>query len=64
MAERKFLVQSGYGRGSYETRYALDTLGEAVRWYEGINTHSGHKKRLVDPEGKVLDRYISEGRKR
>lgn len=59
-AGKRFVVQTGKGRGAYEVRYALDTLGEAEFWYAGLNTHSGYKKRLVDTVArKVLRRYIS-----
>lgn len=54
-------VQVGKGRSHYRTRYTLNSQGQAERYYDGLNTHSGHKKRLVAPDGKIMRRYISDG---
>lgn len=61
--EGKWLVQVGKGRGSYTTRYAL-TGGpiynsRAMLYYSSLNTHSGHKKRLVNPNGIVVAHCIT-----
>lgn len=56
----RYQVQDGKGKSSYQVRYSFDTLSQAERWYAGINTHSGYKKRIVDTStGKVVNRYIS-----
>lgn len=60
----KFLVQDGYGRGAYSNRYSVETEGQAYALYNAINTHSGHKKRIVDPDGVTVARYISTGHRR
>lgn len=57
-------VQTGYGKGQYRTRYTLNSEGAAGRYYECISTHSGYKKRLVSPDGRVVRRYISDGHRR
>lgn len=54
-------VQVGKGKGHYRDRYLLNSQGAAERYYDCLNTHSGHKKRLVAPDGKVVRRYISDG---
>lgn len=55
----KYLVQTGKERGAYRTRWAFDRESQAVLWYNGINTHSGFKKRIVAPDGKVLARVLT-----
>jgi hypothetical protein len=54
-----YKVQDGYCKGAYRTRWEFDNEQQAIRWYNGINTHSGFKKRLVAPDGKVLARVIT-----
>jgi len=56
-------VETGYGKGAYELRYKFEDneMERAQMHYDGINTHSGYKKRLVGPDGKVIARYISTG---
>jgi hypothetical protein len=55
----KWRVQIGKGKGSYSDKYVFDSLITARIWYSGINTHSGYKKRLIDPNGKVVHRNIT-----
>lgn len=52
-------VQVGKDKGSYRERYTLEREGQALAWYMGINVHSGYKKRLLDPEGRVVARVIT-----
>lgn len=55
-----YLVQVGRGeKGSYKTRYELEKRGQAIMYYNGINIGRGYKKRLIDPDGKILDRQFS-----
>ena len=55
----KYVVQIGKGaKGSYRTRYAVDSLGQADLLYRGINIGNGYKKRLVDTStGLTLARF-------
>jgi len=55
----KWIVQDGYRKGKYSNRYTLDTEREAYFWFNGINTHSGYKKRLISPAGKVVARVTT-----
>lgn len=43
------LVEIGKGKGSYEVKYSFCRHEEnrALVHYNSLNTHSGHKKRLV-----------------
>jgi hypothetical protein len=55
-------VQTGKGKGKYAPRYTFDNALEAWYWYRGINTHSGHKKRLLRHDGglvTVVARHLS-----
>lgn len=54
-----FKVQTGKGRGKYQTRYSLSSREQAEMYYAMLNIHSGFKKRLVSPDGVVIARYIS-----
>ena len=54
-----FLVQVSKGKGSYKTRYSTSTYSEAVRWYNGLNVHSGYNKRIVHPDGAILHRTLT-----
>lgn len=61
MSTRRYLVQSGYGKGAYKTRWSFDTMAQAYAWYCGINTGNGYKKRLVDSKrGITFYRQISQ----
>ena len=49
-SETDFLVQVGYKRGAYVTRYSFKgNLHQAVLYYRGINIGRGYKKRLLAP---------------
>lgn len=56
-----WLVQVGYGKGSYRTKYSFrsDQPSRAMLHYASLNTHSGHKKRLVNPNGQVVARVLT-----
>lgn len=46
----EFLIQVGYKKGSYNTRYKIvGNFAQAVLYYRGINVGKGYKKRLVMP---------------
>jgi hypothetical protein len=59
----KWLVQVGKGRGSYTTRYTFTGNkihnSRALLYYSSLNTHSGGKKRLINPDGKIVARVIT-----
>lgn len=57
----KWRVQVGKDKGSYKDRYTfpLNRSEQAVFWYNGINVHSGYKKRLVNPEGVVIRKELT-----
>ncbi len=57
----KWRVQVGYKKGAYKDRYTLpsDKPNLAHVYYNGLNTHSGYKKRLVGPDGTIVLRYLS-----
>ena len=54
-----YKIQVGHGKSSYTTKWEFDSQLTAWRWYDSLNTHSGAKKRLIGPEGEVLDRQIT-----
>jgi hypothetical protein len=54
-----YTVEVGKGRSSYRVRYRLDSLTHAVMYYNGLNVHSGYKKRLRGPNGEVLRQVIT-----
>lgn len=54
-----FLVQVGRYKSAYKTKWSFDTLSQASLWYKSLNIGNGYKKRLINPEGKVVSRYIS-----
>ncbi len=56
---REWLVQLSKGKGSYETRHRTTREGQARILYEGYNVHSGFNKRLIDPDGNVVDRVLT-----
>ena len=53
-----WLVQVSKGKGSYRTKYALETEGQALVWYHGINNFGPYNKRLVAPDGRVVQRQM------
>jgi len=54
-------VQVGRRKGSYATRYTLETHEQAAFYYRGLNIGNGYKKRLVDVRArKIIARYISD----
>ena len=57
----KWRVQDGYERSAYEDRWTFpaDKRTQAMKWYNGLNTGNGYKKRLIDPNGKIVARYLS-----
>lgn len=62
-SETIFLVQIGKGKNKYRTKYELKgNFGQAFLMYQGLNVHSGYKKRLVMPSSKapIIARYISQ----
>lgn len=48
-------------RGTYRDKYtfAADDRQMAALYFHSINVHSGFKKRLVDPDGKVVNRVLT-----
>lgn len=52
-------VQVGFGRGAYKLKYNCTSSAKAIFWFNGLNTHSGYKKRLVDANGRVIARVIT-----
>lgn len=62
MAKHIFLVQTGKGKGSYQTQYSFTVNGmhssQAWLYYSSINSHSGYKKRILC-DGKVIHRVIT-----
>jgi len=42
-----YLVQDGFGKGSYRTRWEFTDENLAIKYFNSINVHSGFKKRLV-----------------
>jgi hypothetical protein len=57
--QKMWKVQTSKGKGSYLTRYTFETKDQAILYYDSIVVHSGHKKRLLDPMGKVVARTIT-----
>jgi len=48
--DTEFLIQVGKGKSSYVTRYRIvGDLSNALIHYNGLNIHSGTKKRLLMP---------------
>lgn len=54
-------VETAHGHRRYALRYSpFEKLSTATLWYNGINVHSGWKKRLVNLEtGEVIARVIT-----
>jgi hypothetical protein len=59
MIPHAYKVQVGKGKGAYTDKYSFASARQAVLWYNGINVHSGHKKRLIDPFGKTIARELT-----
>lgn len=59
----KWRVQVGKGKSAYTDRYTFDggkiVPSRAILYYNSLNTHSGHKKRLIRPDGTVAARVIT-----
>ena len=49
----RWIVETGKGRGAYNNHYTFATFSRAIFHFNYLNTHSGHKKRLVrvSPDG-------------
>lgn len=62
MSKHVYEVQVGKDKSSYTTRYSLTETGlhssRAWLYYSSLNTHSGHKKRLLR-DGRVIARTIT-----
>lgn len=54
-------VQVGKGSGKYTDRYTFPSAqqGRAILYFNSLNTHSGYKKRLINPLGEVVARVIT-----
>ena len=58
-SETLFLIQVGKGKGPYRTKQSFKgNLGQALMHYNGLNVHSGYKKRLLMND-KVLARELT-----
>jgi len=44
MAE--YTVEVGKNKSAYKVRWSFDNENQAIRYFNGLNTHSGYKKRL------------------
>jgi hypothetical protein len=47
-------VQVRKAHGKWTTRYTASTENKAIFWFNGLNTWGDYRKRLLDPNGKVL----------
>jgi hypothetical protein len=54
-----YRIQVGKNKSAYKDRYVVATEGAAFWWFNGLNTHSGYKKRIVNPDGKVIARVLT-----
>lgn len=54
----EYVVELGKGKGSYRKKWVFTDRNKAVRYYNGLNVHSGFKKRLTK-NGEVLARIIT-----
>ncbi len=55
-----WVVEVGMGRkNSYSTRYEFATESQAYFHFACIHTHSGGKKRILNPAGKIVERVIT-----
>jgi len=60
IADKRYVVQDGKFDAGYHVRWSFDSITEAYRHYESINTGRAFKKRLVDTKtGEILERYLS-----
>lgn len=57
-----WLVQVSKNRGKYKTRYAFssDQPVRAQFYYNCLNVHSGYNKRLVNPNGIIVQREMTK----
>lgn len=53
-------IQTGKGKSAYKTiaECGIRRLGFVFTHYEGLNVHSGYKKRLI-LDGKIVHRVLS-----
>lgn len=51
-----YLVQNRRRGGKWTTRWELANETQAVHYYISLNTFGNWRKRLVDPDGKVVAR--------
>lgn len=55
-----YLVQVGYNKGSYQTRWSfIGDPVDALGYYNAISVRRGYKKRLV-VDGQVIDKVVSK----
>lgn len=60
VTDKRYVIETAYGREHYEIRYSFDNEVEAWHYYRSLNIHSGYKKRLLDMTRlTVMARYIS-----
>lgn len=53
----EFLVQTGYGKRSYDTEYVFNNINDARNFYNSLTSKAvTFKKRFVSFDGKVLAR--------
>jgi len=52
-------VQLGKDKSAYKVRWRLDTESQAIFYYNSLNIGYGYKKRLVNPDGKIVAREFS-----
>lgn len=59
----RYEIQVGKGKGSYKTKYTTNKQFQARLLYDGLNIHSGYKKRWVEVYSdcrNTVERYISK----
>lgn len=52
-------IQISKGKGRYRSVQTLRSERQAYWFYGGYNIHSGYNIRLVNPDGKIVERYRS-----
>lgn len=54
-------VQVGKDKSAYKDRYTFvaQESNRAIFYFNSLNTHSGHKKRLVRPDGTIEARVLT-----
>jgi glutathione peroxidase-family protein len=57
---KEWKVQTGKGKSAYTTKYTLPNEYRAWANYHALNTFNGYKKRLIDPNGRVVARFVSQ----